>query len=65
LQRARRWCVDGLVPVVPADAIARVSRPVHDLLDDACPSRPLGRLGLDVYAISGLNPMSSPPDWPP
>jgi len=27
---------------------------VHDLLDDACPGRPLGRLGLDLYAISGL-----------
>jgi hypothetical protein len=27
---------------------------VHDLLDDAYPRRPLGRLGLDLYAISGL-----------
>jgi hypothetical protein len=27
---------------------------LHDLLDDARPGRPLGRLGLDLHAISGL-----------
>src|SRR5919106_2189912 len=54
LQRARSGCVDALVPVVPADAIARVSRTLHDLLDYARPGRPVGRLGLDLHAISGL-----------
>jgi hypothetical protein len=42
------------VPVVPADAIARVIAPAHDLLDNACPGRPLRRLGRDLYAISGF-----------
>jgi hypothetical protein len=50
-QRARRWRVDALVAVVPADAIPRRWRPVHHLLDDACARRPLGRLGLDLHPI--------------
>ena len=27
---------------------------MHDLLYDACPRRPLGRLGLNLDAVSGL-----------
>ena len=46
-QRPRRWAVDALVPVVPANAIAR-RRLAHDLLDDAGPRRSLRRLRLDL-----------------
>jgi hypothetical protein len=53
-QRARRWCVDALVTFVPADAIPRRRRPAHDLLYDARARRPLGRLGVDLNPISGL-----------
>src|SRR5215207_1626513 len=54
MQRADGGCVNALVPVVPADVIARVSRPLHDLLDDARAGRPVGRLGLDLHTISRL-----------
>src|SRR5215218_4732412 len=53
-QRPRRRRVDALVPVVPADAVARGGRPVHDLLYDARAGWSLGRFGLDLHAISGL-----------
>jgi hypothetical protein len=53
-QRARRWCVDALVAVIPADAITRRWRRPHHLLDNARTGPPLGRLGLDLHPISGV-----------
>jgi hypothetical protein len=53
-QRPRRWGVDALVPVVPANAIARGRCFPHHLLNDARPRAPLGRLRFDLDAIPNL-----------
>src|SRR5215204_3311266 len=53
-QRPRRRGVNALVPVVPANAIARGRCLPHHLLDDAHPRPPLGRLRLDPDAIPDL-----------
>src|SRR5829696_5376022 len=63
VQRPCRRGVDALVPVVPADSIARRGCLTHDFLDDASSRRPLGRLGLDLHAISGLELHVLPPDF--
>jgi hypothetical protein len=53
-QRTRRRGVDALVPVVPANAIARGRCLPHHLLDNAFPRPLLGRLRLDLDAIPDL-----------
>ena len=53
LKRAIGRCIDTLVPVVPADPIARTRVVVEDLLDDTSAWGPLGRLRLSENAISG------------
>jgi hypothetical protein len=53
LKRAIGRCIDTLVPVVPADPIARTRVVVEHLLDDTSTWGPLGRLRLSENAISG------------
>src|ERR687896_412567 len=53
-QSAGRGRVAALVPVVPLDPVARRGRAMDDLLYDAGPRWPLGRLGLDLHPISCL-----------
>src|SRR5512133_1704632 len=52
--RPCRGHVDALVPVIPANAIARGRCLTHHLLYDAGPRRPLGRLRLNLDAIPDL-----------
>jgi hypothetical protein len=63
-QRPRRRGLDALVPVVPANAIARGRCVPHHLLDYAHPRPLLGRLRLDLDAMPDLQLLGFTSDSP-